>query len=173
MDGFNLPVTTSYLWYKLYTMTWWTTYAITKELSKIIRAPVYQLLRCLIQLFSHSLKIVFKTFVMLTVILKIVTKCHFQNNFHKSHYFQFILTEKKFFSSNFNIWGIEHKAAISHPWPGVLLCNGLTLFCRHVWSVVTTLICSHICFLVGEVGDDTWPRLPFRAVLPSTGEMLH
>ena len=115
-----LPV--SYLWYKLYAMTWWTTYAITKELSKIIRAPLYQLLRCLIQLLSHSLKIVFKTFVILTVILKIVTKCYFQNNFPKSHYFQFILTDF-FFSSNFYIWEIAHEAAISHPWPGVLLCQ--------------------------------------------------
>lgn len=123
MDGFNLPVTPSCLWYKLYVMTWWTTYAITKELSKMIRAPMYQLLRCLIHLLSHSLKIVFKTFVILTVILKIVSKCYFQNNFHKSHYFQFILTEKKFFSSNFYVWRIEHEAAISDPWPRVLLCQ--------------------------------------------------
>lgn len=103
-------------------MLWfdWTTYPLRKEPSKIELSIVRKMFNS-----NHSvltscfLKIVFKTFVILTVVLKVITKCLFQNNFSKLHYLQSVLTEIVF-APNLCMWGVEHEPAINSPCLGAL-----------------------------------------------------
>lgn len=72
------------------------------------------------QFCSHFLEIVFNTFVIWTVILEIITKCCFKNNFCVFVFSKSVVIVFSWVFSNFYIWRIEQEKAMSQPQLGVL-----------------------------------------------------